>query len=52
MNTFAYVEFKDSSPVKDALSLDRTKFMEKLMYVSPFRERGQKPPSSSNRVST
>lgn len=49
-NTFAYVEFTSPGPVSHALSLDRTLFMDKSMYVSPFREKGEKAPSA-HRVS-
>ena len=41
-NTFAYIEFSSPAPVSDALSLDHTLFMEKNIYVSPFKERGRK----------
>lgn len=43
VNTFAYVEFASPASNSPALLLDRCMFMEKCMYVSPFRERGEKP---------
>lgn len=43
-NTFAYIEFSSPAPVNDALSLDHTLFMEKNIYVSPFKEKGRKEP--------
>lgn len=47
-NTFAYIEFSSPAPVNDALSLDHTLFMEKSIYVSPFKERGRKEPGKQS----
>ncbi len=46
-NTFAYVEFASPASVGPALSLDRSPFMDKLLYVSPFREKGEQPAAAS-----
>lgn len=46
-NTFAYVEFSSPASVSQALSLDRSSFMEKHMYVSPFKDKGEQPAAAS-----
>ena len=49
-NSYAYIEFTTPDPIQSALALDRSDLDGRPLFVSRFREKGEKPPTAQVHV--